>query len=76
MKTYDVLPEKWVDVVYYRYRKLRDETLKKGEKDRDNICIGCPGMRAYMTADYIYEICIMDKCIKQYPHMIDNKEFK
>lgn len=78
MNFLDLLPEKWGKVAYMRYVKLRNETIQSlaEQKQMEDVCLGCPFLRTYMDMDWVYAYCTADKCIKQYPHKRDHKEFK
>jgi len=77
------LPDKWKMASDYRNNKYRDQSLKdlRGRKDGFELCLGCEGFRVRVinsnNREYVLTSCIfINKCIKQYPHKIDNKEFK
>jgi hypothetical protein len=79
----DMLPDKWGAVTEYRDRKFKQTSLKalRSKKVLFELCNGCPALRVGYIMDGIYEFIIngcvfFDKCIKQYPHRVDNKEFK
>ena len=78
MSFIDVLPENWSKMFEYRRRVLHYDTLKNGNNVRFMVeeCMGCEGVRVFETTHWTALRCIFDKCIKQYPHRIDNKEFK
>ncbi len=69
----------WDDVAYYRYQELVSETMKKilnGVAVMDG-CVECPCFRVNINGNFISTRCIsVTKCIKQYPNIYDNKEFK
>jgi hypothetical protein len=78
-----ILPDKWSMVVAYRSRKFGLESLKnlRAKKMMLETCEECPALRTEFIMggiyDYVFFRCIFyNKCIKQYPHRIDNKEFK
>ena len=73
-----MLPEVWEDVAYYRKQMLRVETLR-GIVDGGLViegCVDCPCLKVKINGNYILTGCKVDKCIKQYPHVLDNEEFK
>lgn len=78
MKFMDVLPDEWGKIAKDRYRVFCRETLK----NRDNIeflfeeCMECGGVRILNAPQRTFVRCIFNKCIKEYPHRIDNREFK
>ncbi len=68
----------WDDVVYYRYKELVDEIMDNvmmGVAVMDG-CVGCPCFQVNVNGNYVSTRCIVTKCIKQYPTIYDNKEFK
>lgn len=82
INTLDVLPDKWREVEAYRTRKYGAESLKnlRAKKVMFETCGACQGLRWTILEgyydDFVLCYCIFDnKCIKQYPHRIDNKEF-
>ena len=72
------LPEKWSKIFEARRRRLQYDTLSNGNNVKFMVeeCMGCRGVRTLETLRWTALRCIFDKCIKQYPHRIDNKEFK
>ena len=82
MKVEDLLPEGWVEASKYRYRKYQTDSLKilRSKKALFDYCEGCPGFRVMFLDVYgserILTSCVFfDKCIKQYPHKVDIREF-
>ena len=68
----------WDDVAYYRYRELVSDTMSNvlnGLAVMDG-CVGCPCFKVNINGNYVRTRCIVTKCIKQYPTIYDNKEFK
>jgi len=74
----DVLPDRWSEVAYRRRRKHQYEQIKNMfvEDDDGEDCVGCPNFRVWKHGYTLLTGCIVNKCIKQYPHIYDNKEFK
>ena len=79
----DLLPDKWEAASEYRSSKYKNQSLKelRGKKDGFEFCNGCPAFRIRVIDVHGYEFvmtsCVfITKCIKQYPHKIDYKEFK
>ena len=75
MKIQDVLPDEWAKTAYYRYRKFRRELLQAPLVLKKDLCEGCPCFRVKMNENYFETKCIFNKCIRQYPHTLDNGEF-
>ena len=79
-----ILPEKWEMVVNERTRRLYYEGLKNLYTNKLMLdeCEACPMLeiriREAPAFIWIVTACRVqgNKCIKQYPHRIDNKEFK
>lgn len=84
VKKIELLPENWESVVDYRMRKYKSLYLSGlyANKLMIDECSGCPLLRMVLFQsegeDMIFSCCNLygNKCIKQYPHRIDNKEFK
>jgi len=84
MNVENLLPDNWEMVVTQRTRKLYNEGLKnlRVRKIMLEGCEGCPMLRTIIGDDdfsiWVFTVCMVkgNKCIKQYPHRIDNKEFK
>lgn len=74
----DVLPDKWAEIAYKRYRLYRSEAmvLYRDPRKVSEYCDGCYGARYDMDEFYLYRYCIFNKCIKQYPNVEDKEEFK
>jgi hypothetical protein len=75
---HDNLPEPWDDVSYYRRKALVSETMRnviRGVAVMDG-CVECPCFSVHVNGNYVQTRCIVTKCIKQYPHILDNEEFK
>ncbi len=78
MTSHKMLPETWDDVVYYRNTELKRETLRRfftGELMIEG-CIECPCLQTAVNGNRVITRCIANKCIKQYPHILDNEAFK
>ena len=78
MSYFEALPDEWEDVAYYRYQMLRVEALK-GIVDGGlaiKWCVECPCLVVKINGNFIVTGCRVNKCIKQYPHTLDNEEFK
>ena len=76
MNIADLMPDRWVEVSYMRYRRLKDRFMRENKLVRDmDDCIGCQCYRIRMDDEWIYRYCVFNKCIKQYPHRVDNEEF-
>ena len=83
MSYLELLPDKWWEMSEYRSKKYKNESLQmlRSRKAVFDMCDGCPGFRMRVIAVYGYEYVItsclfVNKCIKQYPHRVDKKEFK
>ena len=83
MSYLDYLPDKWKEASDYRSNKYKNKSLQSLRTKRDGFefCNNCPTLRIRVIDVYEYEYvltsCIfINKCIKQYPHRVDNKEFK
>ena len=79
----EILPEQWVEVSKYRDRKYKNESLQnlRTKKHQFDACVTCPAFRVRIIdlygGEFVLTSCIFfNKCIKQYPHRVDNKEFK
>lgn len=74
-----LLPDNWERVSYMRYVELNNYLMRHLFDSETLIkeCLECPHFRVYVTGNRIYPGCVFgNKCIKQYPHIYDNKEFK
>ena len=73
----DILPDRWSEVSRYRENKLRNSTLMDGTRMLNDACVSCPLCRVY-NFNFRIEIvaCVFNKCIKRYPHRVDNDEFR
>ena len=79
----ELLPDKWHEVVKARTRKLYFEGLRnlRIRKTMLEECEECPMLKTEVFDGYhetwIFTICRVygNKCIKQYPHRIDNERF-
>ena len=78
-----MLPDEWEAVALHWQKKHYVESLKnlRTKKMVFDACVSCPAFRVRIITMYEQEFvvtsCILfNKCIKEYPHMIDNKEFK
>ena len=83
------LPEEWEPVHSRRVEKYKSDIKVKGV-DAVETCYSCPAARVFyntvhatlpngilITFEDMFVGCIfLDKCIKEYPHMKDAKEFK
>ena len=78
MKVWELLPDNWSEVMVRNIRKYRNWEIQNYEERRDMLetCQSCPAFRFVPSGQFIYMYCVLDKCLKQYPHMIDNREFK
>jgi len=83
MNYLDILPDNWEAASDYRSNKYKNQSLKelRGKKDGFVFCNGCDAFRIRIIDVYGYEFvmtsCVfITKCIKQYPHRVDNEEFK
>ena len=78
MKVSEILPERWEEIAYRRRIKYKDDEIVNFITNRNMLetCQGCPAFRFIERGEWIYMWCILDKCIKQYPHIKDNREFK
>lgn len=68
----------WEDVAFYRYKELVSEVLLNLFNDGTLIqgCVDCPCLKVNVNGNYVTTRCIVTKCIKQYPHISDNEEFR
>jgi hypothetical protein len=69
----------WDDVAYYRYKELIRETMSNVLNGLTVMegCLECPLFRVNVNGNYVSTRCrVITKCIKKYPHIYDNKEFK
>jgi len=83
MNYLEFLPDKWLERSAYRSRKYRNKSLQtlQSKKDVFEMCNGCPCFRIRFVEMYGHEVvltsCIfINKCIKEYPHRVDKKEFR
>lgn len=83
MNYLELLPDEWLEACEYRSNKYRVKSLQmlRSKKAVFDMCNGCPAFRIRLIDVYGHEFvltsCIfVNKCIKQYPHRVDNKEFK
>jgi hypothetical protein len=83
MNHLDLLPDNWAAASDFRSNKYRTQSLKelRSKKDSFEFCNGCDAFRIRLIDVYGYEFvmtsCVfINKCIKQYPHRVDNEEFK
>ena len=78
MNYVDDLPEKWSKIFEYRRISLYYDTLNNRNNAKFMVeeCMGCEGVRVFKTPHWTALRCIFDNCIKQYPHRVDNEEFK
>ena len=79
MKTTEVLPDGWDDVAHYRYKALISKTFFNFFNGGNSIegCVGCPCLASGIRGGILFTRCkAITKCIKQYPHILDNEEFK
>lgn len=75
----DILPDNWFDVSSERSDRFTSRVLQHlyDENYMFNECMKCPLFRTFLQGGVLYTGCIFaTKCIKEYPHSKDNKEFK
>lgn len=61
----------------YRKKKHGDMTIKSGIRMAISKCQNCDLLRMVIIDEYFgAAYCIFNKCIKQYPHKVDNGRFK
>jgi len=79
MRLNDVLPDKWDEMAYIQDRRFKDKILNNlwDENYMLNVCMKCNLFRPKIYKGIMYMECVfINKCIKQYPPISCNKEFK
>ena len=76
MRMIEILPDTWDDVAQYRSNLFINHTLNHQIRLLTENCYKCYGLRSDVKDEWIVTFCVFNKCIKKYPHMVDNKEFK
>ena len=79
MKLEDVLPDKWKQTAYIQEQRFKDKILNNlwDENYMLNVCMKCKLFRPKIYHGLMYMECVfVNKCIKQYPTISSNKEFK
>jgi len=79
----ELLPDKWEAVALHWKKKHYVDSLKnlRTKKHQFDACVSCPAFRVKIIemygGEFVVTSCIFfNKCIKEYPHEIDNKEFE
>jgi len=79
MRLDDILPDKWDELAYIQEQRFKNKVLNNlwDENYMLNTCMKCNLFRPNIHHGVIYMECVfVNKCIKQYPTIQCNKEFK
>jgi len=79
MRLDDILPDKWEKTAHVQEQRFKDKILNNlwDENYMLNVCMKCKLFRPVIEKGIMYMDCVfVNKCIKQYPPISCNKEFK
>ena len=79
MRLDDILPDKWDELAYIQEQRFKNKVLNNlwDENYMLNTCMKCNLFRPNIHHGVMYMECVLvNKCIKQYPSISCNKEFK